>query len=408
LAGGTEPLLGDILNPHAQFLSKELAKLGINVYFQTVVGDNADRIVNALDMAFRRADLVIATGGLGPTGDDMTKEMAARFFGREMNLNEAVWEGIQRFFRENNLTMSPTNQKQAEFPQGSQILENGNGTAPGCFIEHNGKMLFLLPGPPAEAEPMYVNAVAPILSAKSDSMFISKTLKICGLGESAAEERIADLIQNQSNPTIAPYAKTAEVWFRITAQAPNETEAARLIQPTVDEIKKRLGADIYGADDDSLESVVVHLLQEKKLTIACAESCTGGALTARLVNCPGVSAVLLEGAVTYGNAAKINRLGVKTQTLENYGAVSAQTAVEMAAGIAKTAGADVGVATTGIAGPDGGTPEKPVGLVYLGLYWQGNTWTRELHLPGDRQKIRDRTVVNALDMIRRRLLHEEG
>ncbi|MDR1537693.1 MAG: competence/damage-inducible protein A [Clostridiales bacterium] len=404
LAVGTELLLGDILNTNAQFLSRELAKLGINVYYQTVVGDNPARLLEAYKTAFGRADVVIATGGLGPTEDDLTKETAALYFGKELALDEESWEMIAAFFRKMHANMAPTNKKQAMMPIGSSVLKNRNGTAPGCFIEEGGKMLFLLPGPPNEAQPMYLNEVAPILRPRTERMFVSKTLKICGIGESQAEEMLKDLIDAQGNPSIAPYAKTSEVWFRITASAKNEGEAAELMKPTLDEIKKRLGRNIYGEDDESLVSVTAMLLMEKGLTLSAAESCTGGELSARLVDFPGISSVFLEGAVTYSNEAKIRRLGVKAATLEKYGAVSPQTAVEMAGGIARTSGSDIGISTTGIAGPDGGTPEKPVGLVYLGLSVKGEASVKELNLAGNRAKVRTRAVVSALDMIRRALL----
>ena len=288
-------------------------------------------------------------------------------------------------------------------PKGCAILTNDNGTAPGCCIEKDGKLLFLLPGPPNECIPMYEKTVVPILKPRSGLVLVSKTLKICGIGESQAEEMLKDLIDSQKNPTIAPYAKTSEVWFRITASGGGEDEARAAMEPVVDEIRRRFGENIYGEDGDSLEGVVVKALIDKGLRIACAESCTGGALTSKLVDYPGVSAVLLEGAVTYSNDAKIRRLGVKAQTLERYGAVSPQTASEMAKGIADTSGADIGVSTTGIAGPDGGTPEKPVGLVYVGLCVKGGVSATELHLTGNRAKVRTRAVVTALDTLRRAL-----
>ena len=403
IAVGTELLLGDILNTNAQYLARELAKLGINVYYQTVVGDNHSRLLEAYKAAFNRADIVIATGGLGPTEDDLTKETAAEFFGLNLELDEPSWDKICGMFKNMHSNMTNTNKKQAMMPKGCAILENNNGTAPGCCIEKDGKLLFLLPGPPNECIPMYENTIIPILKPRSGVMLVSKTLKICGIGESQAEEMLKDLIDAQQNPTIAPYAKTSEVWFRVTASGCGEDEARTVMGPTLDEIRRRFGENIYGEDDDSLESVVVKSLLDKNLKIACAESCTGGALTSRLVGFPGVSAVLLEGAVTYSNEAKMRRLGVKAETLEQYGAVSSQTASEMAKGIAETSGADIGVSTTGIAGPDGGTAEKPVGLVYIGICVKGEATAAELHLTGNRAKIRTRAVVTALDTLRRAL-----
>ena len=401
---GTELLLGDILNTNAQYLSGELAKLGINVYYQTVVGDNRSRLLSAYKTAFGRADVVIATGGLGPTEDDITKETAAEYFNLDLELDGQSWDKISAMFKRMHTNMNPTNKKQAMMPKGCTILNNDNGTAPGCFIEQGGKLLFLLPGPPNECIPMYENSIVPILKPRSGVVLISKTIKICGIGESQAEEMLKDLIDAQSNPTIAPYAKTSEVWFRITASGSDETEARIVMKPTLDEIRSRFGDNIYGEDDDSLEGVVYKLLSEKGLTLACAESCTGGALVSKLVDIPGVSGVLLEGAVTYSNDAKMKRLGVSADTLSEFGAVSAQTAYEMAKGIAMTSGADVGVSTTGIAGPDGGSDAKPVGLVFVGICIKGETTTRELNLTGNRAKVRTRSVIMALDTLRRALI----
>jgi len=403
IAVGTELLLGDILNTNAQYLARELAKLGINVYYQTVVGDNRARLLEAYKAAFSRADIVIATGGLGPTEDDLTKETAAEFFGLELELHEPSWEKIQGLFYSMHSNMTLTNKKQAMMPKGCTVLVNDNGTAPGCCVERDGKLLFLLPGPPNECIPMYENTVIPILKPRSGAVFVSKTLKICGIGESTAEEMLKDLIDTQENPTIAPYAKTSEVWFRITASGSNEEGARAAMAPCLSEMRRRFGVNIYGEDDDTLEGVVVKALLDKGLTIAFAESCTGGALTSKLVSCPGVSAALLEGAVTYSNEAKMRRLGVKAETLRKFGAVSPQTAAEMAKGIADTSGADIGVSATGIAGPDGGTDEKPVGLVYLGFCIKGDVSAVELHLTGNRAKVRTRAVVTALDTLRRAL-----
>jgi nicotinamide-nucleotide amidase len=403
LAVGTELLLGDILNTNAQFLSQELAKLGINTYWQTVVGDNWERLAAAFSQAFSRADLVIATGGLGPTGDDITKEAAAAYFGRRLVLDEESWAVIRAYFDRLHSGMAPSNKKQAMMPEGAVVLPNGNGTAPGCLIEEGSKILALLPGPPNEARPMFLESVAPMLRRKSGLTIVSKTLKICGVGESQAEDMLKDLMESQSNPSIAPYAKTGEVWIRVTASAASRHEALELMEPLVDEARRRLGLSVYGTDGDTLAGAVAGLLMEKGLKLAVAESCTGGMLASRLVDFPGISQALLEGVVTYSNEAKMARIGVKEGTLRAHGAVSAQTAEEMAAGVARTSGADVGISTTGIAGPDGGSAEKPVGLVYIGLSDRGRVSSKELHLLGDRQMVRERAVVRALDMARRSL-----
>ena len=404
LAVGTELLLGDILNSNAQYLSKELANLGMAVYFQTVVGDNPSRLKQALATAFERSDMVITTGGLGPTKDDLTKEIAAEFFQKELILHEETLERIAAFFRSQSLKMAEGNRKQAYIPQGCIVLPNDNGTAPGIIIEEEGKILVLLPGPPPENNPMFENYVVPHLRSKTKGVFFSRVLRVCGVGESMVENMLEDIIHNQTNPSIAPYAKIFEVHLRITASASNEEEAKQMIEPVAATIRERLADNVYGEGDTTLEAVVAQLLIDNKYTIACAESCTGGMLTSRLVDFSGVSQVLLESAITYSNEAKMKRLGVKEQTLEKFGAVSSETAAEMAAGIARASGSNVGIAVTGIAGPNGGTKEKPVGLVYFGLFVNGKITTKECMFHGDRIKIRSRAVAGALDYVRRALL----
>ncbi|MDR1664627.1 MAG: competence/damage-inducible protein A [Clostridiales bacterium] len=405
LAVGTELLLGDIVNTNAQFISRELAKLGINVYRHTVVGDNPARLKAAYARAFEKADVVIATGGLGPTGDDITKEIAAEYFGLPLVFHEESWNAIQARFAGMRAGVPSANRKQALIPEGCTVFPNANGTAPGACIESgDGKALLLLPGPPNEMEPMFLEYAVPFLCTKSSSVFVSRTLKTCGVGESRAEEILKDIIAAQSNPTVAPYAKMSEVWLRVTASAPDGQTARALIAPVAAAIYDRLGENIYGEDDDSLEGIVIKRLRENNLTLAPAESCTGGLLSAALVNVPGASEVFKEGLVTYSNEAKIKSLGVREATLSAHGAVSEQTAAEMAEGAARSAGASVGVSTTGIAGPGGGTPEKPVGLVYVGLYVKDRGVTvKELRLTGDRQRIRHRAVISALDFLRREL-----
>ena len=404
LSVGTELLLGDIVNTNAQFLSQELAKLGINVYIETTVGDNPARLAAAYRDGFARADLIITTGGLGPTDDDLTKEVAAEVFGRRLVEDADSLAALERHFAKSASKITANNFKQALIPEGATVLPNANGTAPGCMLEADGKILIMLPGPPNECVPMFLDEVAPRLKKYTDSVFVSRVLHLVGIGESAAETAIKDMLDAQTNPTIAPYAKTSEAILRITSKAANETEAAKLIEPVAQELYARLGPYIYGEGDTTLAETVVRLLIAKNLTIACAESCTGGLLTSAMVDIAGSSAALLEGAVTYANAAKVQRLGVQAETLAAHGAVSPQTAKEMAEGIAKTSGADIGISTTGIAGPDGGTAEKPVGLVYVGLSYNGRTDVLELNLTGNRRKVRERAVVHALDMLRKAVL----
>jgi len=404
LAVGTEILLGDIVNTNAQYLAKRLADLGISVYHQSVVGDNPERLIEAYRLAFSRSDLVITTGGLGPTKDDLTKEVAFEYFGKESVVHEPSLKIIEGYFKKMNRPMVESNKKQAYFPEDVVILPNNNGTAPGCIIEENGKIVALLPGPPREMKPMFEESIVPYLNKFQQGVLVSKVLRVVGVGESSAEKMIEDILDNQTNPTVAPYAKDGEMIFRITAKANTKEEGLTLMKPMEDAIRSRLGNNIYGEGDTTLEYVVGEMLVNKKLTIATAESCTGGMVASSLINYPGISSVLMEGAVTYSNDAKINRLGVKAETLDKYGAVSSEVAAEMAIGIAKAAGTKIGISTTGIAGPDGGSEEKPVGLVYIGIYMNGQVKTEMLKLSGDRQKIRERATMQLLDLVRRELL----
>jgi nicotinamide-nucleotide amidase len=404
LAVGTEILLGDIVNTNSHYISKRLADLGISVYYQTVVGDNEERLYDAYKLAFERADIVIATGGLGPTKDDLTKEIGAKYFDKELVLHEESLDYIKNFFDRLNRPMSEGNRKQAIFPKGSIILANPNGTAPGCIIEENNKILIMMPGPPKEMAPMFEDSVVPYLQKFSDGVLVSKVIRVLGLGESAMAERVNDIIDNNTNPTVAPYAKDNEAILRITAKGKTKEEAEKLILPIEQEIRNRIGDDIYAEGETTIDAVVGEMLVNRNLTIATAESCTGGLLAGTLINYPGISSVFLEGAITYSNEAKMKRLGVKEETLERYGAVSEETAREMAIGIARAASTDIGISVTGVAGPDGGTEGKPVGLVYIGLYIKGEVKVKKLRMFGDRQKIRNRTVVSALDWLRRELL----
>lgn len=402
---GTELLLGDIVNTNAQFLSRRLADLGLSVYHQSVVGDNVERLKKELGEAFSRADLIITTGGLGPTPDDLTKETGAEYFNKKMVVDKASLDKLSSYFLKNGKgEIKGGNMKQAYFPEGSVIFPNNHGTAPGCAIEENEKVLIVLPGPPREMKPMFEDYVIPFLKKYSSGVLSSKVLKICGIGEGIMAEEISDIINNSVNPTVAPYAKEWEVTLRITAKANTEEDASKLITPVENEIRERLGDSIYGEGETSLEEVIAKLLVSKNLTISTAESCTGGLIASKLVNYPGISSVFMEGAVTYSNNAKMNRLNVKEETLERFGAVSEETAKEMAEGIAKTSGTAIGLSTTGIAGPGGGTDEKPVGLVYIGLYINGEVQAKKLKCSGNRDAIRRRTTITALDWLRRELI----
>ncbi|MBP9995671.1 MAG: competence/damage-inducible protein A [Lachnospiraceae bacterium] len=402
---GTEILMGNIVNTNAAYLAEQCVELGLCCYYQSVVGDNADRLSETLQTALNRSDIVIMSGGLGPTQDDLTKEVAAKVCGAELYMHEASRDAIKSYFTKIGKQPTDNNWKQAMMPQGAIILPNDNGTAPGCIIEKDGKAVILLPGPPNELIPMFENSVVPYVKSKLPSIICSKTVKICGIGESRAEDMISDLIAKQDNPTIATYAKTGEVHIRVSAKAEDEKTAKNLIKPVVKELKQRFGNYIYTTQEDmSLEKVVVDLLIGNDMNIATVESCTGGMLAARLINVPGVSDTFKSGFVTYSNKAKRKCVGVKKKTLEKYGAVSKQTAEEMVRGMRTVNKADVVVATTGIAGPDGGTPQKPVGLVYIACLVGDKVTVKEYHFAGNRMKVRENAVTSALNLVRECIL----
>lgn len=401
LSVGTELLMGNIVNTNAQYISQKLCDLGVNCYFQTTVGDNHDRLVAAVETALSRADILILTGGLGPTADDLTKETIADAFGRELVLDPASEQHIHARFARMGREMTPNNLKQAMFPRGSIILPNPNGTAPGCIVEEEEKAAILLPGPPKEMAPMFDASVMPYLEKRSGHMLFSHVVRVFGMGESEAEYRLRTLMERQSNPTIAPYALSGEMKLRVTARCKSAEEGERMMAPLIDEIKETLGSVVYSIDDQELHEVCAALLREHGATLAVAESCTGGMIASKLVSVPGISAHFIEGAVTYSNDAKIRRLGVRPETLAAHTAVSAETAHEMAEGIRRTSGASLGVATTGIAGPDGGTVEQPVGLVYIALASESGTAVQELRLTGSRERIRNAASLHALNLIRR-------
>ena len=402
IAVGTELLLGNIVNTNAQFLSEELSSLGINVYYQTVVGDNRERLEGTIKEALSRADLLILTGGLGPTDDDLTKETVAHLLGLEMYLHEESKKVIESYLIRRKISAS--NLKQAYIPEGAIVLKNDHGTAPGIIIEKDEKIVVLLPGPPREMAPMFNEKVKPFLKEKSPFVMRSKILRLFGIGESSVGDTVRDLMQSD-NPTVAPYAKDNETILRVTAKAETCDEADRLNEEMIAEIKGRLSEFIYSYDDIELKVVTANLLMEKGVKIAAAESCTAGLFTATLAEIPGVSSVISESVVTYANEAKEKYLGVKHETLESFGAVSENTAREMAEGIKKASGADIGVSITGIAGPDGGTEEKPVGLVYVGIATEKETKVAELRLIGrERNKIRHAAVMNALNEVRKILI----
>ena len=402
---GTEILLGNIVNTNAAYLAEKCAALGLSCYYQTVVGDNEKRLTETMKLARGRADILILSGGLGPTQDDLTKETAAKLFGRKLVRDPHTRERIQAYFKKRGKRVTDNNWKQALVPEGAIVLDNDNGTAPGLIMEVNQKTIILLPGPPGELKPLFEGKVYPYLQAKTDKVIKSQVVKICGVGESMVESMIKDMIDVQKNPTIATYAKTGEVHVRVTAEADSEKHALKLIKPVVNELKNRFQENIYTTNEEvTLEQSCVDLLLANELTISTMESCTGGMVAARLINVPGVSEVFKAGYVTYSNKAKRKVLGVKQSTLKKYTAVSAKVAEEMAQGVSLLTKADVTLSVTGIAGPDGGTEEKPVGLVYIGCSVKGRTKVMEYHFDGSRMKIRESTVVAALTLLRQCVL----
>lgn len=401
---GTEILLGDILNTDAQYLSRELAALGINVLYTEVVGDNRDRLAETLRRALSRSDMVITSGGLGPTKDDLTKEVCCETMGVELYEDAATLERIVAYFEKKGTPMAPINRKQARVPRGGTIFPNGRGTAPGCAIEKGGKCLILLPGPPRELNPMFEEGVKPYLLRRfAQGAIVSRSIRTFGIGESAMAERVSDLL-DRSNPTVAPYAKSGEALLRVTAKAESEQEAARLCDGVVEEIRSRLGNLIYGVDTPGLEHTAVELLKRSGKKLGLAESCTAGYIAKRITEVPGASGVFECGIVCYSNAVKQQLLGVSAQTLAAQGAVCADVAAQMAAGALRVSGADLAVSVTGIAGPDPSEGGKPAGLSYLALTDGSHTYIRKVTTghsgPGSREYNRYVSSSNALDMVR--------
>ena len=405
IAVGTELLLGNIANTDAQMLSKGLSALGINVYYHTVVGDNPQRLKAAVEVAKGRADIIITTGGLGPTCDDLTKNVLAECFGRKLVYDEASAQRIRDYFQQLHpgRPMTENNLQQAYLPEGCTIFSNDWGTAPGCAFEADGVRVIMLPGPPNECTPMFEHRAVPYLRALADGVIASRTLKLFGMGESAVEAKLRDRMNALTNPTLAPYAKTGEVELRITAKAATVEEARALIVPVEEEVRDMFGPLVYGADVASMEEVVLGLLKEKGLTLGTAESCTGGLVAKRMTDLPGSSAVFKGGVVSYTNEVKAGVLGVPQAMLDEFGAVSAQVARAMAQGARRVLGCDLAVSLTGVAGPDPDDRNNPVGLIYVALDTPEGTRVRELHLINGRARIRTVAATNAFDMVRRYL-----
>lgn len=431
---GTELLMGMTVNTNSAYLSEGLSAAGVFVYYHVVVGDNQERIIEAINDYLPKVDVIVTTGGLGPTLDDITKEASAQALGLEMVYHPEVFEGIVERFKKFNRPMTDNNKRQAYFPADALILKNPHGTAPGCIASSGDKTIIMLPGPPRELIPMFDNEVMPWITEKNRTHMKSVFIKLFGIGESSAEAAIMDLIEGQTNPTIASYVKNGEVMLRVTASAGSPDPLDSMLEPTVQAVRERLGDYVYAKENVGLEEVVVNLLREKGLTISLAESCTGGMIAQMLTSVAGSSEVLDRSLVTYSNRAKVELLGVLEETLSSYGAVSRATALEMVDGLEERTGSDVCIAVTGIAGPGGGTEEKPVGTVFISVRLKsahakeefleagfesglGNgiaegaeggieeslVFCKAFRFSGDRERIRLTTAMNALDLVRRLL-----
>lgn len=402
---GTELLLGNIANTDAQDVSRALSELGINVYFHTVVGDNPERLKQAVGIARSRADIIITTGGLGPTSDDLTKQTLAEAFGKKLVYNESEAKKIRDFFenRLHNMQMTDNNLQQAYLPEGCVIFDNGVGTAPGCAFEAGGVHVLMLPGPPKECRSMLFSCVVPYLKKLSDAEIHSHNIHIFGLGESAVEAKLVDMMNAMENPTLAPYAKDSEVLLRLTAKAPSKQEADRMMAPALEKIRGILGDIIYGIDTDSLENTVIGLLKDQGKTLAAAESCTGGLLAKRLTDIPGASRAFYGGATTYSTASKTSVLGIDAALIREKGVVSSEVAATMATAVRQKFNTDLGVGITGIAGPESDDSGLEPGTVFVALSDGSRVWCRSLHLLFDRPRIRTAASSHALDMLRRYL-----
>ena len=400
---GTELLMGQVVNTDAQFIAQRLAPLGFQVFYHSTVGDNVKRLTAVVHQAVERSDVVVFTGGLGPTDDDLTKETVASALGLTVELIPEEVERLKKHFETRGYDFTPNNLKQASFPKNAYILPNAFGTAPGCIMTAENKTAILLPGPPRELFPMFQNHVMPYLERLSGNKLYSRELRIFGKGESTLTYELRDIIETQTNPTVAPYIKTGEVSLRVTALCQSMEEGEALARPMIDEIVSRVGDIIYSTNGESLPETCARMLTDERKTLAVAESCTGGLLASEFVAIPGCSNFLLEGCITYSDVSKMRRLGVKQETLDAFGAVSEQCAREMAEGMRLSSGADYALASTGFAGPDGGTAENPVGTIYLALASGDGTTVKRVQLFGERARIREIASLHAFDLLRRKL-----
>lgn len=404
LSVGTELLLGNIVNTDARDLSEMLSELGINVFYHSVVGDNPERLEQSVKLAKTRADLIITTGGLGPTYDDLTKQVLCRAFGLEMYYDETEADGIKEWFekRRRGAKMTENNLRQAWLPEGCTVFHNLWGTAPGCAFEADGVHVIMLPGPPSECTAMFRNCAMPYLKSLEGGVIASHSLRVFGMGESAVENLLSGMMNELTNPTLAPYAKEGEVMLRVTAKADSEQQAEEMMTPVIENVREALGELIYGMDVDSLEERVSALLREKHSTLACAESCTGGLAAKRMTDLPGASEVFRGGVVTYTDEVKTTLLDIDPDVLRTEGAVSAEVAAEMAENVREKLRADIGIGITGLAGPDG-DGKNPVGTVFVAMATGMDTFIAPLSIGVGRDRIRTYAASYALDMVRRYL-----
>ncbi len=404
LCVGTELLLGDTVNTNASYIAKEVSKFGINVYRQTVVGDNKDRLLSNLDRAFKENDIVITTGGLGPTYDDITKETVAEYFKLPMYFDEVYFEEIKNYFQKLGLTMTENNKKQAMVPQNAKVIKNECGTAPGIIIEDkgSGKTAILLPGPPREMQCMFDKYIVKFFEKRSKNVLVSHNIHLFNIGEAFVESKLNDIMKQSKNPTIAPYAKNGEVLLRVTAYDKDKNNAEKLIAPILKKVCDTFNDHIYGIDVVNLQTALVTELSKKRLKVATAESCTGGLVSKRITEVSGSSNVFECGVCSYSNRIKNKILGVNNYAIEKFSAVSKETVKEMALGIKNLSGADIGISTTGLAGPGGGTKDNPVGLVYVGVASDWYSEVLELKLskgqPDEREIIRYIASSHALNL----------
>lgn len=404
LSVGTELLFGQIINTNAVFLSQQLNMLGHDVMYHYTVGDNPERVAEMIKLAFEECDLILTTGGLGPTQDDLTKEVACRVMGDELVVMNDVMEELEGYFAKQGRKMTENNRKQAVMPSRAKVFHNDAGTAPGFALENDGKYIICMPGPPREMKRMFQKSVIPFLQSMSEDVIYYRMIRLFGIGESQLETDLLELIDGQTDPTLATYAKEGECSLRIASKRKTEAEAREAVDDMLDKVREKVGQYIYSCDDEDLVEVVCKKLMDRNLTLSSAESCTGGMFAAAVTDIPGISSSFERGLVTYSNEAKMQELGVKSETLKKYGAVSKETAMEMVEGLSSVSGSDICISVTGIAGPGGGTEEKPVGLVYIGFKYRDKILCKKVQMRNvSRKWNRNYALLSMLDIINRNI-----